>query len=256
MTTILPRRGTAAQWTAANPVLAMGELGFETDTTRWKRGDGVTAWTALAYYQPAWDDVTAKPAVIAAGADQTEARTAIGAADTAEMDAKVDKASTPNRIYVVDSGGNQSLIGYGTTAASLTIVRRDSNARTQFGYPVTSDDAATKGYVDTVAGAESVHSETISSTSDYTLPSGSTMFNLVLEASFTIVFPAPLPGKSITVFLKQDSVGTRTVTWPSSVKWQGATTPTQSATPNKTDIFSFIAVDSVSWFGFVSGKGF
>ena len=60
MTTILPRRGTAAEWTAANPVLAMGEEGYETDTTRWKRGDGVTAWTALAYYQPAWTELTGR----------------------------------------------------------------------------------------------------------------------------------------------------------------------------------------------------
>ena len=86
MTTILPRRGTAAQWTAANPVLAMGELGFETDTTRWKRGDGATAWTALSYYQPSWTDVTAKPAVIAAGADQAAARNAIGALSQIEIE--------------------------------------------------------------------------------------------------------------------------------------------------------------------------
>jgi hypothetical protein len=44
------RRGTAAQWTAANPVLASGEIGFETDLKRIKIGDGVTAWAALAYF--------------------------------------------------------------------------------------------------------------------------------------------------------------------------------------------------------------
>ena len=49
MTKILPRRGTATQWAAANPILAMGELGYETDTKKSKRGDGVTAWNALAY---------------------------------------------------------------------------------------------------------------------------------------------------------------------------------------------------------------
>ena len=43
------RRGTAAQWTAANPVLADGEMGIETDTTKFKIGDGTTAWTSLAY---------------------------------------------------------------------------------------------------------------------------------------------------------------------------------------------------------------
>ncbi len=43
------RRDTAAAWTAANPVLAAGELGLETDTTYYKIGDGATAWTSLAY---------------------------------------------------------------------------------------------------------------------------------------------------------------------------------------------------------------
>ena len=43
------RRGTAAAWTAADPTLAEGEIGVELDTGSWKLGDGVTAWTALAY---------------------------------------------------------------------------------------------------------------------------------------------------------------------------------------------------------------
>jgi hypothetical protein len=43
------RRGTAAQWTAANPVLASGEMGLETDTDQFKIGDGVLAWTSLGY---------------------------------------------------------------------------------------------------------------------------------------------------------------------------------------------------------------
>jgi hypothetical protein len=41
------RRGTAAQWTAANPILAAGEFGLETDTGRIKIGDGSTAWNSL-----------------------------------------------------------------------------------------------------------------------------------------------------------------------------------------------------------------
>lgn len=47
--TIQTRRGTAAEWTAANPVLAAGEQGYETDTGKVKVGDGTTAWTALPY---------------------------------------------------------------------------------------------------------------------------------------------------------------------------------------------------------------
>lgn len=43
------RRGTAAAWTTANPILAQGELGFETDTLKIKCGNGLTAWNSLAY---------------------------------------------------------------------------------------------------------------------------------------------------------------------------------------------------------------
>ena len=44
------RRGTAAQWTAANPVLGAGEIGFETDTNKFKIGNGSTAWASLSYF--------------------------------------------------------------------------------------------------------------------------------------------------------------------------------------------------------------
>ena len=37
------RRGTAQQWTDADPILAAGEIGFETDTNQFKIGDGVNA---------------------------------------------------------------------------------------------------------------------------------------------------------------------------------------------------------------------
>lgn len=56
------RRGTAAQWVTADPVLSSGTPGFETDTGKFKIGDGVTAWTALPY------SVAASGAVGATGA--------------------------------------------------------------------------------------------------------------------------------------------------------------------------------------------
>ena len=43
------RRDTAAAWTSANPTLAAGEMGLETDTSKWKMGNGSTAWNSLAY---------------------------------------------------------------------------------------------------------------------------------------------------------------------------------------------------------------
>jgi hypothetical protein len=50
MTTIIKiRRDTAANWTSANPILASGEPGLETDTLALKYGDGVTEWNDLDY---------------------------------------------------------------------------------------------------------------------------------------------------------------------------------------------------------------
>lgn len=43
------RRDTAANWTSVNPILALGEMGLETDTRKIKFGDGTTAWTGLSY---------------------------------------------------------------------------------------------------------------------------------------------------------------------------------------------------------------
>lgn len=44
------RRGTAAEWTAANPVLMQGEMGVESDTLKVKIGDGSAAWSSLPYF--------------------------------------------------------------------------------------------------------------------------------------------------------------------------------------------------------------
>lgn len=52
------RNDTAANWTAENPVLAEGEVGFETDTGRFKIGNGSTAWNSRAYAAPASNSVS------------------------------------------------------------------------------------------------------------------------------------------------------------------------------------------------------
>lgn len=89
ITTIQFRRGTAAQWTTANPVLANGELGWETDTGEFKVGNGASTWTALGYWisdvaahtHPASQisDATALGRQILQAVDAASARTLIGA---------------------------------------------------------------------------------------------------------------------------------------------------------------------------------
>jgi hypothetical protein len=57
------RRGTASQWISSNsgdgPILNAGEIGWESDTNKFKIGDGVSYWSALTYFVDATDVVAA-----------------------------------------------------------------------------------------------------------------------------------------------------------------------------------------------------
>lgn len=59
LTRMQQRRGVASQWASENPILGAGEIGFETDNSRFKIGDGVTAWSSLEYFSNQADVTTA-----------------------------------------------------------------------------------------------------------------------------------------------------------------------------------------------------
>lgn len=65
------RRDTAANWASANPTLAQGELGTESDTTKIKIGDGTTAWNSLGYLINTVDGYTYGRNIFTATASQT-----------------------------------------------------------------------------------------------------------------------------------------------------------------------------------------
>lgn len=84
------RRGTAAQWTAANPTLMEGELAIETDTGKYKIGNGTQAWSALSYSSlPSTaitsTTVTTKGDLLAATGNATVTRVGVGADNTVLM---------------------------------------------------------------------------------------------------------------------------------------------------------------------------
>lgn len=47
--TLKIRNDTASNWSSNNPILQLGELGLENDTSLLKVGDGSTAWNSLSY---------------------------------------------------------------------------------------------------------------------------------------------------------------------------------------------------------------
>jgi len=104
------RRDTAANWTSANPVLADGELGLETNTAKYKIGNGSTAWNSLSYSSlpsNAIDTnvINAKGDLLVGTADNTVARLAVGA--TANFVLMVDSSTATGLKWaaIPPSGG-------------------------------------------------------------------------------------------------------------------------------------------------------
>ena len=94
---------------------------------------------------------------------------------------------------------------------------------------------------------EVVVSNTIT-TSTHTIDlSLSNVFDLTLaNAAITLSFsnpPASGNAYSFTLYCKQDATGSRVITWPATVKYPNASTPTMSTGANKIDIFSFFTLD-------------
>jgi hypothetical protein len=78
---------------------------------------------------------------------------------------------------------------------------------------------------------------------------------LTLTGNCTFTFPTATAGKGFTMLLKQDGTGSRTVTWPSSVKWPASTAPTITSTASKGDKFVFVG-DGTYWWGSNAGQNY
>ena len=117
------RRDTAANWTSTNPTLLNGELGYETDTKKFKIGNGTAVWSALAYV-PGFA-ISAYPLATADIADS--AITAAKIADDAVTAAKIANTSVTAGSYTtanitVDAQGRvtSAASGAGLADGSVT----------------------------------------------------------------------------------------------------------------------------------------
>ena len=61
---------------------------------------------------------------------------------------------------------------------------------------------------------------------------------ITMGHNVTFTFTAPPGVASLTLFLYQDATGSRTATWPATVKWPSDTAPTLTTTASDLDIIS------------------
>ncbi|MDX2776142.1 hypothetical protein PV379_02080 [Streptomyces caniscabiei] len=82
---------------------------------------------------------------------------------------------------------------------------------------------------------------------------------LTLTANCTVSLASPTAGsmRTLTLLVFQDGVGSRTITWPGSVKWGNAGAPTLTITAAKMDMISLFTIDGGTiWYGALGAKGF
>lgn len=132
---------TAADWTANNPVLLAGELGFESDQDppKWKVGDGVTAWNSLAYEGAniVCSDITDSTA---AGCAMLQAATVAAQQTLLNVEDGADVTDTTN----VTAAGAVMDSEVTSLSGIKTLTVPDSTTISVFGATLTDDaDAAT-----------------------------------------------------------------------------------------------------------------
>lgn len=82
---------------------------------------------------------------------------------------------------------------------------------------------------------------------------------LTLTANCTITLTGPSAGayRSMLLYVFQDATGSRTITWPGSVKWGTAGAPTLTTTASKMDKILLDTVDGgTTWYGSAGPGGF
>jgi hypothetical protein len=165
------RRGTAAQWISTNaglgPVLNSGEIGWESDTNKFKIGDGVNNWANLDYFADI--NSTVNPAfgtsIVFEGATADSYETTLQVTDPT-----ADRTITlPNATGTVITTGNLSdltfvsnIVFEGATdnAFETTLAVTDPTADRTLTFPDSTGTVATQEYVDSaVSNAEVVQSE-------------------------------------------------------------------------------------------------
>ena len=118
------RRGAAARWTTANPTLAEGEIGYETDTTYMKVGDGSTAWTSLAYFVKQ----TAVGKALVDDADVAAQRTTLGITNIGSYTGQIETAA--DKVYTIDPAAAtaRTITGFYIKCGSGTVTATLKNA--------------------------------------------------------------------------------------------------------------------------------
>lgn len=76
-----------------------------------------------------------------------------------------------------------------------------------------------------------------------------------MTGNCTFTFSNPVTGGSYMLELLQDGTGSRTATWPATVKWEGGSAPTLTTTASRKDVVVFVW-NGTNYLGILFGLNF
>jgi len=137
------RRGTAAQWTSANPILNAGEMGWESDTNKFKIGDGTNHWADLDYFID--QSSTVNPAfgssIVFEGTTANAFETTLQVTDPT-ADRTITLPDATGTVLLADGSGNVTVSGNLTVSGTTTTVNStEVNIVNAFTFEGTTADA-------------------------------------------------------------------------------------------------------------------
>lgn len=128
------RRDTTANWETVNPVLLLGEMGYDTDVDKFKIGDGATAWLLLPYLLEAEVEAAqtaqaaAEAAAATAGDDAAEAAEAALAPFVAGIGTQVDAAAASAQAAEDAAAAASTITGLTGEDAAMAFIAADEDS--------------------------------------------------------------------------------------------------------------------------------
>jgi hypothetical protein len=231
--------GTTGLTTTGGPVTASGTITLAGTLAVANGGTGQT--TRQAALDALAGAVTAGQYLRGDGTDVV--MSAIQAADVPTLNQNTTgTAANVTGVVAIANGGTGATsfaaAGLATLAGTETLTNKTVEAGT-----------FTNGYTEETVVSNTGTAFTIN------LANGTVQY-LTLTGNCTYTFPTPVAGRSFILIQRQDGTGGRTVTWPATVDWPGATAPTLTSTANRADKFVFTAIDGSNWLGSNAGQNY
>jgi len=90
----------------------------------------------------------------------------------------------------------------------------------------------------------------------YDLSTSNQFYTIMTSGGYVLSVSNGTVGQVFRIRLMQDSVGNRTPSWWSTIKWPGGTAPTMSIGVGKADWYTFIVTGTNTYDGFTAGQNF